>query len=291
MRNVFLPKLFLLAAASTLLLQSCKDDAYLQTPEPVAIQDFKEGCDDVAGMVNRGWKFVNNSFPKGGGVWQSGGDATAPFFSAFSPNGNGAGFVGVGVNSVVTPVAADAAPYTLLAPTAPQGFVSNYLFSPELMMKNGDKIVFYTRSQLLNAGAGDSTDWGNRLQVRINQYGSDLNVGSVKNYWSWLYTSTPDQVDDEAGSYDISLLDINPNVYEWHKLTGNSVIDGRAYNANTNRLAYPVQWTRFEVTVSGLSRPTKSRFAFRYYVPGGDPNNGYATGVGIDNIEYISARN
>jgi hypothetical protein len=290
MRKVFLPKLLVMAFGVLSLMQSCKDDSYLLTPATVPSQSFSEGCDDPSGMISRGWKLINKSFPLGSGIWQSGGDATAPFFNPFSSNGSLAGFVGVGVNSTKTPVAADASPNALLAPTAPQGFINNFIVSPELIMKNGDKIVFYTRAQMIGgATATDSTDWANRLQVRINRSGSSLNVGDIKDYWTWLNTTTDVEAGDNPGDFDIVLLDINPNLHEWHKVVpGTSVVDGKAYSAATNNLAYPVQWTRFEVTVSGLDAPTKSRFAFRYYVPGGDPNNGYASGVGLDNIQYIS---
>ena len=201
-------------------------------PTPVADQSFTEGCDSASAMVARGWKFVNNSYPKGGGVWQNGGDATAPFFNPYSSNGAYAGFIGAGVNSTSTPVAADAAPNSLLAP---QGFISNYLISPEVTMQNGDRIVFYARAQLLGgATATDSTDWGNRLQVKVNTHGTDTYVGSVVGYWSWLYTSTSNQVDDNSGNFDYTILDINPFMHEWHKeVPGASVIDGKSYSALT----------------------------------------------------------
>ncbi len=287
MRNVSLPKLLLWATVTFTFLQSCKDDAYLNTPAPVADQSFIEGCDSTSAMLARGWKFANNSYPKGGGVWQNGGDATAPFFNPYTSNGAYAGFVGVGVNSTNTPVAADAAPNSLLAP---QGFISNYLISPELTMQNGDKIVFYARAQLLGgATAADSTDWANRLQVKINKNNTGTYVGSIQNHWSWLFTSTSEEAQDNPGDFDVTILDINPFLHEWHKVVpGTSVIDNRGYTATTNVQAFPIRWTRFEAKVFGLDAPTKGRFAFRYFVPGGDPNNGYASGVGIDQIEYIS---
>jgi hypothetical protein len=293
MKILRLPKLLLLASVVGTFFQSCKDDAYLQTPPAVVDQSFTEGCDSSAAMLARGWKFINNSYPRGGGVWQNGGDATAPFFNPFSSNGANAGFIGAGVNSTNTPTAADAAPNVL--PTAPKGFVSNYLISPKIIMQNGDKIVFYTRAQLVPGNPQatgqpvDSSDWGNRLQVKLNIRNTGLDVGNIKNYWSYLYGGSTSRVEDNAGHFDVTILDINPFTYEWHKIIpGTSLIDNRPFNATTNSLAYPIRWTRFEAKVSGLDGPTEGRFAFRYYVPGGDPNNGYATGIGIDNIEYIS---
>jgi hypothetical protein len=294
MRNLSLHKLFLLAVSATLFLTSCKDDEYLLTPAPSPNQSFSEGCDSSSAMLARGWSFVNASYPKGPSVWQNGGSPISTVFNAFSPKGAYAGFIAETANSVRTPVAADAAPYTLIAPTAAQGYINDWVISPVVKMKNGDKIVFYTRSQVLNAGAGDSTDWGNRLQVRLNTNNTDKNVGTSKEHWQWLYTNSPNSAFDNPGDFNNVILDINPFVHEWHKAavgttTITSVIDGRVITAATNVLAYPVRWARFEATVSGIDGTKEGRFAFRYYVPGGDPNNGYATAVGLDNIEFKSA--
>jgi hypothetical protein len=287
MRNLSLPKLFLTAMIATTLLQSCKDDSYLLNTPAMENQSFSEQFDSSGAAISRGWVLLNGSYPKGGGVWQNGGDVLNTIFNAYEQQGTYAGFIGATANSTRTPTALDAAPYALATPAAPQGFVNNWLISPPTLMQNGDKIIFYTRSQVLNAGGGDSTDFGNRLEVRINKHGTDTYVGDIKKYWQWLYTTTSTQAEDDAGNFDVVLLDINTNNYEWHKNTPTtSVIDGRTFTSATNFLAYPVRWTRFEATVSGLSTPTKGRFAFRYFVPGGDPNNGYATGVGIDKVEF-----
>jgi hypothetical protein len=292
MRKVSLLNLLFASVVLATGLQSCKDDSYLLQAPAVPNQSFRTGADSMSALLSAGWKIQNASYPLGGNVWQNGGDAVAPIFSAFSQSGSNSGFIGTTINCVRTPVAADAAPFALISPynTAPVGVANNWLFSKEIMMQNGDEITFYTRAQILvNGTGGDSTDWGNRLQVRINQYGTDLNIGTVKPLWQWLYTNTPDQYDDNVGNYDIVLLDINPNMNEWHAVVpGTSVVDGRPYNATTNLQAYPKTWTKFTAKVSGLSQPTKSRFAFRYYVPGGDPNNGLATGIGIDEISYKS---
>ncbi len=294
MRNLSLHKLFLLAFTSFTLLQSCKDDSYLLTPPATPNQSYSEEFDSVPAALARGWKIINASFPKGGGVWQNGGDALAPIFNPFSQQGSFAGFVGSSVTATRTPVTADAAPYALAAPSAPQGFINDWLISPEKIMQNGDKIIFYTKAQILPTGqtingGPDSTDFGNRLQVRINTHGTDLLIGDIKPLWQWLYTTSPTEAKDNPGNYDVVVLDINPFLNEWHKqVPATSLIDGRPFDATTNVTAFPTKWTRFEATVSGLDRPTLARFAFRYYVPGGDPNNGYATAIGIDKVEYKS---
>jgi hypothetical protein len=56
------------------------------------------------------------------------------------------------------------------------GTISNWAVSPELTMQNGDKNFFYTRTQLYAIAGGDSTDYVNRMQVRLNKTTS-LNCG------------------------------------------------------------------------------------------------------------------
>jgi hypothetical protein len=280
MRNLSLPKLFLTAIIATTLLQSCKDDSYLLTPAPAVDKSFKESFDSSSVALAKGWKFINTSFPRGGQVWQNGGRILSPLFNAYSQQGSYVGFIGT----------------TFESTTAVAGVVSNWLISPSTLMKNGDKIIFYTRSEKVFGGTvltqSDTTDWGNRLQVRINKFGDDLILGDEEA----LFNNTGG---DNPGNYDISLLDINPFQYEWHKVaTGLTIgtnaflsqLDMRPININTNLQAYPTNWTRFEVTISGLNQPTVSRFAFRYFMTKAG-SNGFGTGVGIDNVEFVSALN
>lgn len=257
--------------SALVLLPSCKDDSYLLQPEPIADQSFAEEFDSATAALSRGWKFINNSYPAGGNVWQNGGSA-APVFEPFSQHGSFVGFLGATYEST----------------GAPTGVISNWLISPAVMMQNGDKIVFHTRSQLSAFSATDSTDWANRLQVRINPHGTDYFMGSVKELYEWMFTPSPNFATDNPGNYDVSLLEINPNQHEYHtQVPQVSAIDGRTIDAITNLQAYPIRWTRYEAKVSGLSKPTMGRFAFRYFVAGAG-SNGYGTAVGIDKMEYIS---
>jgi hypothetical protein len=127
-------------------------------------------------------------------------------------------------------------------------------------MQDGDKIVFYTRTVLYNLGTGDSSDFANRLQVRISASGESVNVGSG----------------DDPGDFSSALLDINPFSKEAH--TNPYVPD-----------AYPIRWTRFEATIGGLNGVTKGRFAFRYYLQGAG-SNGLGSGVAVDSVAYIGKR-
>ena len=128
-----------------------------------------------------------------------------------------------------------------------------------IIIQNGDKIIFYTRAyQLFNPVINDTTDFGNSLQLRINPFNDSVDVGKGLG----------------IGSFIQMLLYINP------KLIYSSV-------AHSDIFAYPSQWTRFEVTVTGLGAALKSRFAFRYFVTDGG-SNGNGTGIGIDSVAYKS---
>lgn len=237
------PLSFLLICAGVVItLQSCRNDEYLTTPPPVADQTFVEEFDTVSSAVARGWVFVNSSDPKGSNVWQQGG-SVSPWFSPYSSNGTYAGFIGADYTST----------------SADAGTISNWLISPAITIQNGDKIVFYTRALQYPAG-GDTTDYGNRLQVRLNTNNDGTDVGTGL----------------ETGSFTTPLLDINP-----------TYIPSGVLPATFSAHAYPSQWTRFEATVYGLNNPVRGRFAFRYLVEGGGAN-GLGSGVAIDKVSYTS---
>jgi hypothetical protein len=242
--------LLIICVGFAFALQSCRNDEYLTTPPPVADQTFVEEFDTVSSALSRGWVLVNSSDPKGSNVWQQGG-SVAPWFSPYSSNGTYAGFIGADYTST----------------SAAAGTISNWLISPAITMQNGDKIVFYTRAlqypdfdPLTGLPNGDTTDYGNRLQVRLNISNDGTNVGN--GY--------------EPGSFSTPLLDIN-----------STYIPSGVKPATASPLAYPSQWTRFEATVSGLNNPVRGRFALRYFVEDGG-FNGLGSGVAIDKVSYTS---
>lgn len=239
---------FLLAVISILtLLQSCKDDRYLLAPPPVPDQSFVEEFDTAKVAYNKGWRFINRSDEIGRSVWQNPDGLTGIPFLSWS--GTGAGYLWVDYQST----------------SSDAGIISNWAVSPEIIMQNGDKIVFYTRNQLYSF-AGDSTDFINRMQVRMNKTTS-LNCGDGA----------------DPGDFTVPLLDINPFYYEFSK---NAYINPLNPNFQKARQAYPHVWTRFEATVIGLNGPTKGRFAFRYFIEGGGLN-GFGSSVGVDSVAYI----
>lgn len=240
---------FLVACVCILtLLQSCKDDSYLLAPPPVPNQSFVEEFDTAQKAYDRGWRFINRSDEIGRRNWQNpDGNSGIPFLS-YSGTGNGYLW----------------ADYQSTASAA--GTISNWAVSPEIIMQNGDKIVFYTRTQLYFFN-GDSTDFVNRMQVRMNKTTS-LNCGDGT----------------DPGDFTVPLLDINPFYYEFLKSAFNNPADPLYQQA---RQAYPHVWTRFEATVTGLNGPTKGRFAFRYFTEEAG-SNGRGSSIGIDSVAYIS---
>ena len=213
-------------------------------------QSFVEEFDTADAAYMRGWRYINVSEPKGTGFWTQGmfndplvtGLPTPIPFNAHSSRGSYVGFIGADYTS------------TLGGP----GTISNWVVSPVITMQNGDRILFYTRGVLyFDIFLNDSTDYANRLQVRMSTENESLNVGSGNS----------------TGDFKYALLDINPDYRE-------------AIFQNYDPLSYPIRWTKFEAKVGGLNGPTKGRIAFRYYVEdGGFP--GLGSGVGLDSVAYI----
>lgn len=235
---------FLLACISILtLLQSCKDDSYLLTPPAVPDQSFVEEFDTAKRAYDKGWRFINRSADVGRTGWQNPDGLTGIPFVSWSGTGNGY----LWSDYQATSGAAET--------------ISNWAVSPVITMQNGDKITFYTRAQLL-AFNGDSTDFVNRMQVRMNKTTS-LNCGDA----------------EDPGDFNVALLDINPFYYEFLK---------SQFNASNPiaRQAYPHVWTKFTATVTGLNGPTQGRFAFRYFTEGAG-SNGRGSAIGVDSVAYI----
>lgn len=255
MRNSTLRKVLLFTGITIITLQACrKDDAAMMTPPGVPDQSFVEEFDTTSSAFARGWVPFNASSPRGESVWVQGlfNNPTItglPYPIPFGPHsskGSYAGFIGV----------------DYLSTSAAAGIISNWLISPVVTMQNGDKIIFYTRTALYALSAIDSTDFSNRMQVRMNSRNDGVNVGSG----------------DNAGDFTHTLLDINPTYIETRT-------DPALYDPNS----YPFRWTRFEATVGGLNGPTKGRFAFRYYVEGGG-SNGLGSAIAVDSVAYVGKK-
>ncbi|MFM9908049.1 MAG: choice-of-anchor J domain-containing protein [Chitinophagaceae bacterium] len=267
MRKSTLSRILLAFVVVTMAFTACqKDDPAFLVPPLTPDQSFTEEFDTVAEAYHRGWVPINNSNPKGSGIWTQGG-APFPIFSPYSSNGSYAGFIAADFNST----------------SGTDDVISNWLISPLVTMQNGDKISFYTRTQLLPAGGGDSTDYGNNLEVCFNRKNEGTNIGGIAyDPEDASYNSSTDRGDFEL------LLTINPPKYN----TGTSFWDYKYAHSLPNLFvpgSYPAQWTRFEATISGLNGPTKGRFAFRYYTLDAG-SNGNASAIGLDQVVYSSKK-
>ena len=105
-----------------------------------------------------------------------------------------------------------------------------------------------------------------------------LQNGNTFTFWTRTQDNTqfPDRMEvrmstngssTTVADFSTSILTINPSL-----VTGNT--------------GYPMTWTQYTATVSGISGTVTGRFAFRYYVTnsGSSGANGY--GIGIDDVTY-----
>lgn len=180
-----------------------------------------ENFDDIATLAGSGWVMQNNSSPLGLTDWFQG-NATA--FAAY--NGAGDSYIGANFNN-----------------TSGVGTISNWLLTPNLTLKNGDVITFYTRTTIDNM-------WADNLQVRMSTNGASTNVGTGAT---------------TVGDFSTLLLEINPTLA---------------------LSTYPMTWTQYSVTISGLTAPTSGRLAFRYFVTNGGPSGANSDYIGIDAFVY-----
>ena len=97
---------------------------------------------------------------------------------------------------------------------------------------------------------GTGSVYADNLQVRLSTSGSSTNVGASNI---------------SVGDFSNLLLEINPTL---------------------TAALYPVIWTQYTITISGLASPTTGRIAFRYYVPNGGPTGLNSDLIGIDDFVY-----
>lgn len=247
MRKSLLIKPLLLATITAAIFTSCVNDAYLAEPTPVPNQSFVEEFDTATAAYGRGWKFINRSEPVGITDFSNFLDVATVPFEAYSSKAKKNGFLWT----------------DYLSTSADAGIISSFAVSPQVYMKNGDKITFFTRAEIYDDGAGDSTDYANRLQVLLNTKNTGLDCGKGTN----------------SGDFDQAILDINPFLKPFLL---SEFVSGVAQQKG----AYPHRWTKYTATVYGLNKPTWGRFAFRYYIEGGG-SNGLGTSIGIDSVAYI----
>jgi hypothetical protein len=133
---------------------------------PSCTPEINEGFDDI---VLPGWVMINHSAPVGLTGWFQ---DTMPPFNAF--DGAPDAFIAANFNN-----------------TAGLGTISNWLLTPQVNLRSGSTLTFYTRTET-PAGAV----FPDRLQVRMSTNGSSTNVGTGAL---------------DVGDFTTLLLDINPD--------------------------------------------------------------------------------
>jgi hypothetical protein len=234
---------FVLIIFSSVFIISCGEDKVTAKSSQPASLSYHEEFDSMQRVIDMGWKGINLSDPPGGDSWQQGSFVAdnvkgGPFFSSISAHSYKAS-----ANELAF------VPYTCGAGIS---FLNCWLVTPELSMKNGDIISFWTTTD-------DPVSFPDRMQVWLNPTNNSYNVGRTTG---------------ETGDFTVKLLDLNPN------LSPSPYPDG-----------YPTTWTKFEIVLSGLPNgtiPQKHRVGFRYYVKNGGPSGTVSNEIGIDDFDFIS---
>jgi len=246
----------------TIGMVSCQKESRPQqqstSPTSQGNGSFVEEFNNVGGLSSKGWVFLNNSNPVGQTGWRQGryeaanmaqykflGPVTYLGFPAYSASTAPTDFVSCDVTAVND-----------------FGKISSWLISPEVPMKNGDKIIFYTRA---TADQNYPVYTKDRMQVWANVSGSTVNIA-----------------DTGTGNFTKLLLDINPT-YKYNDPAGPGGPGG-----------YPQAWTKYTITISGLPAAgvPKARFGFRYLgedagLAGGSSGDNFPTIVGVDSLAYV----
>lgn len=130
------------------------------------------------------------------------------------------------------------------------GTISNWLITPVVNVQNGDVFSFYTRK------GGESGDYPDRLEFRLSNKGagSQVPVG-----------------ESAVGDFSILAVSVNPN------LTSNTTTDD----------GYPLVWTQYSYTVSGLTGSSDFKAAFRYYVTNGGFRGANSSIIGVDTYSVV----
>ena len=143
------------------LVNGCQKD-YVAPVTPQS-RSFVEEFDTVANLYKKGWVFNNNSRPQGAATWQQGiyqavsGKTGITFdgFPAFSHKSSPDEYIFAGFLATGATVG---------------GTISSWMITPEMEMRNGDKVSFYTRTIA-------QTPFKDRLEVRFNPTDNTADVG------------------------------------------------------------------------------------------------------------------
>ena len=131
------------------------------------IEELDEGFDDVTVLPGAGWSLQNLSDPLGTSDWFQGNDGVFG-----SHQGAANSYIGANFNN-----------------TSGVGTISNWLITPEMVLRNGTELRFWTRRT--------GSQWEDRLEVRLSSSGDSTDVGTGAG---------------DVGDFDTLLLSINENL-------------------------------------------------------------------------------
>jgi hypothetical protein len=210
---------------------------------PTTNYSWVEEFDTLNNALKKGWVVVNNSRPLGAGSWSQG----AYVFS----NGKITGFPAASYTY-------SGNDYVTCGYYAGDGLatLSAWLITPPTMIKNGDQLIFHSRT------IKNPADYPDRMQVRMNSTDASIDVGNGP--LSDLNVATA------VGKFTSNLLDINPQLLE------------------TGPDSYPAAWRRYTLTISNLPQPVLGRFAFRYFVTDGGTSGANSDAIGVDSVAFVS---
>ncbi len=170
--------MYRLHRAIPVLLCLCLSAGHALASEPegrgggALAEGFSEGFENVNDLVAQGWVEINNSQPLGLTDWGQGLVSEFPAHagppdSYIAANFNNAGGAGT---------------------------ISNWLLTPEIELRNGTRVEFWTRST-------EDNDFPDRLEVRLSTAGDSFDVGltalSTGDFGTLLLAINPDLDDDE----------------------------------------------------------------------------------------------
>ncbi|MES2680538.1 MAG: choice-of-anchor J domain-containing protein [Bacteroidota bacterium] len=137
------------------------------------------------------------------------------------------------------------------------GGISAFLISPPVTLYNGAMIQFATSTALF----ASPNIYPDRMQVLTSaQSAVSIPTGTTS-----------------VGTFTNLLLDINPNL----STANSSVVVGNVVNG------YPMQWTVYNIPVTGVTGTVTGRFAFRYFVQSGGSSGLNSRLIGVDAVKYI----
>ena len=198
-----------------------------------------------ANMDAEGWIRTNQSSPSTTTTWGNGAwvpPIASPLFGGTTPVGQEGGlnsfaFVNYSSTGTVSPTG------TLVG----TGTISNWFITPEIPVKDGDIVSFWTRKG--TESTSPNADFADRLEFRMSTAAT---------------TVVPSGGSAGLGSFTTLGLSVNPNL-----LTG---------------FVYPKVWTKYTYVVSGVPTETLVRFAFRYFVTNAGPEGLNSDMIGIDSF-------